>query len=230
MRRTFSDGIREYEFLEPEELLDFSSLDEAVRFLRPFLADESTRGRILDLANERFEGVRGAADEEAILRELAFQLVSGRFRIAFAGPTIKPEVAMPVEPPPPPPPPKSPPPPQKKKESSDTEGVDPASQADTLKRAAEEGQPFCEECEKAKKALEEKMQLTPPPPPTAPPPEPAPRSVFHAPTPSPGPPMDVDPEAQANTLKRAAENGVPFCEECERARQAQQQKAAPQAT
>lgn len=64
--------------------------------------------------------------------------------------------------------------------------------------------------------------LAPAPPPPAPAPAPAPRSS----APSP-PPMaestfspDLDVDAMVAVLQQAARDGVPFCEECEKARQA----------
>jgi hypothetical protein len=66
------------------------------------------------------------------------------------------------------------------------------------------------------------MRMTPPEP-VPPPPRPAKRPVVAAPV-SSGPtipPFSVDQDLQAATLVGAAEAGVPFCEECEKARQEQ---------
>ncbi len=74
--------------------------------------------------------------------------------------------------------------------------------------------------------------FTPPPPlpppssSAAPPPSPAQDRAPVASAPPPAPETDVDAEAQAATLKAAAETGVPFCEKCERAKREAQQKAA----
>lgn len=76
--------------------------------------------------------------------------------------------------------------------------LDQDAQALVLLRAALQGVPFCEECERLKKerALD-RFEL-------------------------------AQQEAQAAVLKAAAEEGLPFCEECERAKQAQQNKSHEQ--
>ena len=84
---------------------------------------------------------------------------------------------------------------------------DPAAQSETLAGAAEDGAPFCEECEKARL---EQLANSPPSPPPQPPAKPDPPSF----------PENHDAAAQAKTLSEAADEGVPFCEECEKARQA----------
>lgn len=52
-------------------------------------------------------------------------------------------------------------------------------------------------------------------------PEPAPALA-----PAEAPPQPIDQDLQAAVLRRAAEHGVPFCEECERRRPARQDQAA----
>ena len=87
---------------------------------------------------------------------------------------------------------------------------DPGSQAQTLADAADDGAPFCEECERARQQL----ASSPPPaqaPAPIPPPPPPPEKSF--------PSANHDAKAQAKTLSEAAASGVPFCEECEKARQ-----------
>jgi hypothetical protein len=104
-------------------------------------------------------------------------------------------------------------------------GTDPASQAQALKNAAEKGAPFCEQC--AKSALP-----PPPKPPAAAASAPAPASTPTPPAPSTpetteqptlGP--DTDAAAQAQALREAAQTGVPFCAECEKARRQMQANA-----
>jgi hypothetical protein len=75
-------------------------------------------------------------------------------------------------------------------------------QSEALIDAAMGGEPFCEECEKAKREAQASSR---------PPAEPAaePDSM----------PPNHDGDAQAKTLIAAARDGVPFCEECEKARQ-----------
>ena len=85
---------------------------------------------------------------------------------------------------------------------------DPGSQAETLADAAEDGVPFCEECERARQKL---ASSTPPPaqtPAAIPPPSPPEKSF----------PANHDAVAQAKSLSDAAKSGIPFCEECEKAR------------
>ena len=55
----------------------------------------------------------------------------------------------------------------------------------------------------------------PAPPPPAPPPAPAPE-----------PAVEIDAAAQAAVLREAARDGVPFCEECEKARRAREAETA----
>jgi hypothetical protein len=71
-------------------------------------------------------------------------------------------------------------------------------QAGVLREAAQNGAPFCEECEKAKQELLAE--------------EPA-DEVAH-----------VDAAAQAQAMRDAAAKGTPFCEECEKAKKKQQQQ------
>lgn len=73
---------------------------------------------------------------------------------------------------------------------------DPVVQAAALRQAAKTGVPFCEECEKRKKAAAVNR-----PPAVA---------VQEAPT----FPTPLETAVQVQTLTRAAEMGVPFCEEC----------------
>lgn len=102
---------------------------------------------------------------------------------------------------------------------------DALSQAETLTNAAENGAPFCEECARA--AEQEGMQqfnaavaaVTQRPPASA---------TTTGPS-SPEQPTlggNNDAQAQAQTLQDAAQTGVPFCEECEKARQEQESEEA----
>jgi len=94
---------------------------------------------------------------------------------------------------------------------------DQAAQAQALQRAAISGVPFCEECERARQELAERQQLQPPQPAPAP-------AKKQTPVESGEPgqfPAGHDQDAQAQALEAAAAGGVPFCEECERARQSQ---------
>ncbi len=102
------------------------------------------------------------------------------------------------------------PPPAAPPQSGEKEQLAAEAKAAMLEDAAEQGAPFCEECEKAKR--------TPPPPPVAeaPPPPPPPQ----APAPqAPPPPPKTPAEAQAEVFQEAAQDAAPFCEACEQARQ-----------
>lgn len=115
-----------------------------------------------------------------------------------------------------------------------SENTDAAQLAQVLKQAAEDGTPFCEECEKKKAAAKQKMQRAaaaeaaaeaeegveeaPPAAPMALPDIEIERLLEDAPTLS----SNADPVAIARVLREASARGVPFCEECERARLARQ--------
>jgi uncharacterized protein len=93
--------------------------------------------------------------------------------------------------------PKPPPPPgvapAQPKQAPQPASAEQSSQAQTLREAAKDGTPFCEECHAAQKS---------PPPQAAPPPPVQPQAAG----------------AQAGALQGAAESGAPFCEECEAAK------------
>jgi hypothetical protein len=74
------------------------------------------------------------------------------------------------------------------------------SQAAALLAAAIGGEPFCEECEKARQQQQ----------------APASSATSEAPQ-EPSFPPDHNNDAQARTLIEASEEGVPFCEECNQA-------------
>ncbi|HYO97258.1 MAG TPA: hypothetical protein VER33_22260 [Polyangiaceae bacterium] len=83
-----------------------------------------------------------------------------------------------------------------------------------LERALQRGDLLAEELVPPP-PLQEREALTPDAPPPAPRRAPAPEPL----SPEPSlPPERVDQELQAETLRMAAEQGVPFCEECEKAR------------
>lgn len=117
-----------------------------------------------------------------------------------------PEAETPVEAPPPVPQ-------QTRAAEEEPEGFpedhDQAAQAQALQQAAKTGAPFCEECEKARLALLAQQQQPPPVAKTTPPSTGEPGQF----------PANHDQAAQARALEGAAVDGVPFCEECEKARQ-----------
>lgn len=128
----------------------------------------------------------------------------------------------------------APPPPAKEPEpkaETEPETVDDScaeEQANTLNKASEEGEPFCQECcENARKQSDKEEQLAEAKATaleqaasdTTPFCEECEKARATTPTP-PQPPKAPEPaEAQAQVLKQAAENGTPFCEECEKARE-----------
>jgi hypothetical protein len=93
--------------------------------------------------------------------------------------------------------------PEPAEESTLGPNIDPECQAQALKDAAEDGSPFCEECEKAAQA---KIKAT--------------NAAREAAKPAPPPDPQIDEILQAQALKDAARKGAPFCEECEKAKQA----------
>jgi len=115
-----------------------------------------------------------------------------------------------------------PPPKEETKKEEAKYDVDPevaADQAATLEKAAEKGSPVCEKCEKARKAQEAKQAQEAKAAPKA-----EPKEELH---PSPAKGYAVEPDvaaSQAETLEKASENGAPFCEKCEKARQEQARK------
>ena len=91
-------------------------------------------------------------------------------------------------------------------ESTFSSTVEALALARILKGAAEQGIPFCEECEKARQAKPVRKSVEPPPPAAAP-------ALVEESTCSPS----VEVTALVQVLKNAAKRGVPFCEECEKA-------------
>lgn len=121
-----------------------------------------------------------------------------------------------------------PPPKEEAKKEEDKYDVDPevaADQAATLEKASEKGSPVCEKCEKArqeqKKQQEAKKAQE----------QPAKEESKEELHPSPAKGYAVQPDVAANqaaTLEKASDNGAPFCEKCEKARQEQARKKSQQ--
>ncbi len=148
--------MHDFEVLDSSTFLEFSDETRAADFFRRILAGPEAARTLFEVMDEAGMIPTGRITTENLLRSFARLVVSGRIRVASLGETIptepgrKPETpAEAKEEPPPAPAPK-------KKEASDAQNVDAEAQADTLKRAAEDGTPFCEECEKARKAQKEK--------------------------------------------------------------------------
>ncbi len=121
-----------------------------------------------------------------------------------------------------------PPPKEEAKKEEAKYDVDPvvaADQAATLEKAAEKGSPVCEKCEKAKKEQQKKLAAQKAKE------QPAKEESKEELHPSPAKGYAVQPDVAANqatTLEKASENGAPFCEKCEKARQEQARKNSQQ--
>ena len=104
----------------------------------------------------------------------------------------------------------APPPDEEQDEDEEAElaQVDAGAQAAALQSAAESGAPFCEECEKARMAALAAQAQGPA------------QSAGDDEEQDEEEAADVDPAAQAAVMQEAANDGAPFCEECERARAA----------
>lgn len=211
-----------------------------VEFGRPdraadFLANLGTTPSNMDamrkaLANEfSNSNIDGISDSE-VIAHLAGLIINGSIKVVV--PMMPDKIVAPPPKPFSPTPAQveaeqvKPPPKEEEKKEEEKYDVDPvvaADQAATLEKAAEKGSPVCEKCEKArqeqkkqqeaKKAQEKK--------------QPAKEESKEELHPSPAKGYAVQPDVaanQADTLNRASENGAPFCEKCEKARQEQARK------
>lgn len=185
-------------------LMPFSTESQARFFLQKF--QQSWDFRRLTTSDPLADPVRWSPDQ--VLSYLARQMATGRLLVerrwrqfSSTPPTpvsrvIVPRKANTPDKPPPVEPPTFPP------------QNDSGSQAESLASAAASGSPFCEECERAAR---EQAAASSTPTSLAPVPPPAENSF----------PANHNAAAQARTLTDAAAAGVPFCEECEQARQQQ---------
>jgi hypothetical protein len=89
--------------------------------------------------------------------------------------------------------------------------IDAKTMAAAMKDAARQGIPFCEECTKARLRLEKQS---------------APKAASAARDTRIN--DDIDAKAMAAAMKDAARQGIPFCEECTKARLRQERSMAPQ--
>ncbi len=136
----------------------FPDLSEAERWLRGFVRDSTAMSGLRRIATACDDGVAAAiADDEDLCRRLACQFVTGHLRVC--GVTMeKPRVLVTAGPPPaveeaPRPVPRPKPAPRVAPEvepSTFPESFDAVAAAAVLRQAAQNGTPFCEECEKAK--------------------------------------------------------------------------------
>jgi hypothetical protein len=190
----FNSGNAKYE----EAALGFGSEQQAILFLRR-LPDLFELRRFI---SQRYSRESHLWRTEDLFRKMAGELVRKRVKVlkrwipAESSPAVS---APPTKVP--------------RKEAVDRQELaepptflsnhDNDAQSQTLLDAASDGEPFCEECEKARRAA-----------------QPFTGGAAEPPEPDSLPP-NSDGDAQAETLIAAARDGVPFCEECEKARQAQ---------
>lgn len=176
--------------------LTFRDERAALLFLRQLVAvDGEGYARVRRLLREQRFATRALRfDDDSVLHTLAAHIASSELLVhATDEPLVRYHFPEPVEEAAPAPievaavaPEPEPPPPVTPAEFEDVEA-----QVAALRQAAEEGMPFCEECQKAR----EQAALEP--------------SADFA---------DTNEEAQVAALVAAAEEGVPFCEECEKAK------------
>lgn len=238
-----------YQFFRREDVRTRWDYHSAVQFLNGFRSDEALMATL-----RRHALAKGTAfsqskvSDEQVIQILARLLVSGELLVALPHRERYPDTQLPETPV------AAPPAPKEKKEKApivDEPTFEPehdgVAQAGVLIAAAKAGMPFCEECARAaaeaqaspaaparQAAPPEKPKAKPAPaqaPAPVPEPEPEPDPVAAAPAPAPverNPTFNknLDAEAQAAVLKAAAEDGTPFCEECERAAAALQETSA----
>jgi hypothetical protein len=196
--------------------------DLAQIWLNQFKDNSSAMAELQVLLNSSATSAYVTTDPLLVLQQVAEKMATGEIQVCaeVCGPVALKSVALivpdEVEPelsrvPSSPAPAPSPEPPQ---ESTFGPNNDPECQAQSLRKAAEEGAPFCEECEKAAQAQRKAMVA----------------GSSSEPARPQDPQVQTDEIAQAKALKDAARKGSAFCEECEKARQANQTKnnAQPQ--
>jgi len=134
----------------------FNRTDDALRWLRPHIAEALTMKKLRQLlASENISHTEAMSSQQVIQKvaELIFQgkLILVKTSLMKIQPVIieYTKKAAPVEAAPAAPPPQTQEP-VIEPEPEEEDNTDHAAQAETLKSAAEEGAPFCEECEKAK--------------------------------------------------------------------------------
>jgi len=210
------------EFGRPDRAADFlqrlGTTPSNMAAMRAALADGSP-----------YENVDGLSEHD-VFSQLASLIVNGSVKVIvppmpdkIVGPPMKPFTVTPaqaeaqqVKPPP-----KEEP--KKEETKYDVSPEVAADQAATLEKAAEKGSPVCEKCEKAKREQKKQQEAKKA--------QPKPAESKEELHPSPAKGYAVQPDVAANqaaTLEKASENGSPFCEKCEKARQEQARKKSQQ--
>ena len=205
-------ATHEFQLLRREEVRTRWTLETALDFLKRFRNDTVALAGFRRLVPSKGRGITAAANDQQLFQSIAKMMVSGELLL------VKPQglidhghlslkvTAAPV----------AEAPPTERAEptivevtntfESDHDGV---SQAVALRAAAANGAPFCAEC--ARYAAEQSAIVRPaakPPAPAPPPPAPEPAPLTFK--------KDANAARQAATLIAAAEEGIPFCEECNR--------------
>jgi hypothetical protein len=179
---------------------------DALQWLLQYQKDPGVMAELRSLLDRSATGGYSSSDPLVILGQIAEKMASGEFLLApeiFGHVSLELPVGSPAGASTPPTAlpasknevkPDKAPPPAKASDSDSNEptlkgDTDPAAMAQSLKDAAKDGAPFCEECAKAA----------------------AEQAAVAQPQPDPDP--DVDP-ATATVMKQASRKGVPFVQEC----------------
>jgi len=205
-------ATHEFQLLRREEVRTRWTLETALDFLKRFRSDTAALAGFRRLVPSKGRGISAAANDQQLFQAIARMMVSGELLI------VKPQglidhghlslkVTAPAVA-------EAPPAERKEQEiieesntfDSDHDGV---AQAAALRAAAADGVPFCAECARyaaEQAAIVRPVAKPPVPAPPPPPPEPAPLTFK----------KDANAVRQAATLIEAAQEGIPFCEECNR--------------
>ncbi len=204
-------ATHEFQLLRREEVRTRWTLESALDFLKRFRNDNAALAGFRRLVPNKGRGISAATNDQQLFQSIAKMMVSGELLIVkpqglidHGHLSLKATTAAVAEAPP-----------SERKEPEiieDTNTFEPdhdgVAQAAALRAAAANGVPFCAEC--ARYAAEQvaisrpaAKPLVKPPPPA---PEPAPLTFQ----------KDANAELQAAVLITAAQEGIPFCEECNR--------------
>lgn len=205
-------ATHEFQLLRREEVRTRWTLETALDFLKRFRNDTAALSGFRRLVPSKGRGITAATSDQQLFHAIAKMMVSGELLIVkpqglidHGHLSLKVTASAVAE---------APPAERKEPEiieetntfDSDHDGV---AQAAALRAAAANGVPFCAEC--ARYAAEQAAIVRPaakPPAPAPPPPAPEPAPLTFK--------KDANAVRQAATLIQAAEEGLPFCEECNR--------------
>jgi hypothetical protein len=188
----FSEAGREFQLLWRHQVPSFSGSPSA--FFRSLKANPAAMNAVRRMLNPP-----AGESDEVLLEKLARMVESGRILVGMHQSNYGGIIAGADEAAPPenrPAADQSAGPAAVEEEPTFPPNHDQLAQAAALRQAARAGAPFCEECEKAKRAPAPLPRVAPPPA----------EPTFSQP---------VDAAVQVETLSWAAQSGVPFCEVCE---------------